>query len=287
MKKHRPDKLQDSDSPTSGSQDNNIIETAKKKSGRLTVSRRTFLGVSAAAAAALTAGYALKRPEVKFLAPSENILETATEEWFVTSCLNCPTRCATKVRVVNGNAVHISANPLSKVSDGKTCPRCKVGLQVLYDPERIKTPMKRAAEKGKGIDPKWYPISWDDALTEIASKLKSIRNSGQPQKLAIFTGLSSNSNEDLISRFASAFGTPNLITSDALDDEASKAGEWMADGHYTFSAYDLEGTNYILSFGASILESQKPLARNLRMWGKIRRERPTAQRSSSSIRGIH
>jgi len=48
----------------------------------------------------------------------------------------------------------------------------------------------------------------------------------------------------------------------------------MADGNYTQSAYDLAQTNYILAFGASILESHKPLARNLRMWGKIRRERP-------------
>jgi anaerobic selenocysteine-containing dehydrogenase len=78
----------------------------------------------------------------------------------------------------------------------------------------------------------------------------------------------------LIGRFASAYGTPNTISGDGLDDEADKAGEWMADGRFTQSAYDLENTNYILAFGANITESQKPLARNLRMWGKIRRERP-------------
>jgi anaerobic selenocysteine-containing dehydrogenase len=239
------------------------------------MSRRTFLGVSAATTAVVAAGYALKRPGVKFLAPSEDIYEPFTENWLVTSCLNCPTRCATTVKLENGNAVQIMGNPLSKVSDGKTCPRCKIGLQVLYDPSRIQTPMKRSnVQKGKGVNPGWTPISWEEALSEISNRLKSIRDSGEPEKLAIFTGLNSSSNEDLISRFASAFGTPNLITDEALDDEAAKAGEWMADGQYTLSAYDLENTNYILSFGASILESQRPLARNLRMWGKIRRERP-------------
>ena len=274
--KQEPDTLHNSNSPTHGSKNNNRIRKFREgKSGRLLMSRRTFLGVSAATTAVVAAGYALKRPGVKFIAPSENIYEPITEDWIVTSCLNCPTRCATKVRVVNGNAVHISANPLSKVSDGKTCPRCKVGLQVLYDPSRIQTPMRRNnAQKGKGIDPKWEQISWDAALIEIAGRMKSIRDSGEPQKLAIFEGLNSTSNEDLIIRFARAFGTPNLITSDALEDESAKAGEWMADGQYTLSAYDLENTNYILSFGASILESQRPLARNLRMWGKIRRERP-------------
>ena len=273
--KQEPDTQNNGESPTLGSKDNNRIRKIKEgKSGRLLLSRRAFLGVSAAATAALTAGFALKRPDVNFLSPSGNIYEEFTEEWISTSCLNCPTRCATRVKVQNGNAVRIAGNTLSKVSDGKTCPRGKIGLQVLYDHNRIQTPMKRNnPEKGKGIDPEWSPIPWGDALVEISSKLKSLRDSGQPHKLLILDGLNSSSNDDLIKRFAVAFGTPNLITGDALDDEAAKAGEWMADGHYTLSAYDLEKTNYILSFGASIIESQKPLARNLRMWGKIRRER--------------
>jgi anaerobic selenocysteine-containing dehydrogenase len=47
----------------------------------------------------------------------------------------------------------------------------------------------------------------------------------------------------------------------------------MADGNFRAIAYDLERTNYLLAFGAGILESHKPLARNLRLWGKMRRER--------------
>ena len=52
----------------------------------------------------------------------------------------------------------------------------------------------------------------------------------------------------------------------------------MADGHYTETAYDLDYTNYILAFGADVLESSKPLARFLRKWGKLRRERPNRTR---------
>jgi len=274
--KQEPDIFDNSEVAATKSKDNNRKTKQKSgKSGRLLLSRRTFLGVSAAATATLTASLALKRPEVKFLSPSENTYEQVTEEWIATSCLNCPTRCATKVKIQNGNAIKISGNSLSKVSEGKTCPRCKIGLQELYDTNRVKTPMKRNnPEKGKGVDPQWTETTWGEALSEISSKLKSLRDSGQPHQLLLLDGLNSCSNDDLIQRFAAAFGTPNLITGDALDDEASKAGEWMADGHYTHSAYDLENTNYILSFGASIIESQKPLARNLRMWGKIRRERP-------------
>ncbi|MFA5366990.1 MAG: molybdopterin-dependent oxidoreductase [Dehalococcoidia bacterium] len=276
--KQEPDTLNNGESPTSGSKDSNRKTKQKKeKSGRLLLSRRAFLGVSAAATAALTAGYALKRPEAQFLSPSDSIYETFNEEYIATSCLNCPTRCSTVVKMQESDgvrAVKISGNPLSKASDGKTCPRCKVGLQVLYAHDRIKSPLKRTnPQKGKGIDPIWTEITWGEALAEISGKLKSLRSSGEPHKLLILDGLNSHSNEDLVRRFAEAFGTPNLINGDALEDEASKAGEWMADGHYTISAYDLENTNYILAFGAGIIESQKPLARNLRMWGKIRREK--------------
>ena len=254
------------------------VDLKEGKSNRLRISRRAFLGVSAAAAAFLAVGYAIKRTAFGFISPISppaDSYEEVAEEWIATSCLNCPTRCATVVRVVNGKAVRIASNPLSKVSEGETCPRSHIGLQVLYDPNRAEGPLKRTnPKKGKGVDPRWAPISWDQALSEISSRLKSLREREQPHKLLLLHGLNSSSNDELISRFASAYGTPNAISADGLDNESEKAGEWMADGQYTHSAYDLQYTNYILSFGASIVESQKPLARNLRMWGKIRGERP-------------
>ncbi|OGO24860.1 MAG: hypothetical protein A2144_04130 [Chloroflexi bacterium RBG_16_50_9] len=198
-----------------------------------------------------------------------------TEKWVATSCLNCATRCATRVRVVNGKAVKVTGNPLSQVSEGENCARAHVGLQVLYDPGRVTSPLKRTnPNKGKGIDPGWTPVSWDQALGEVVERLKALRDRGQPHQLLLLYGLNTVSDEDIIRRFGDAYGTPNVISADGLDNEADKAGEWLADGHYSQSAYDLARTNYILSFGASILESYKPLARSLRMWGKIRRERP-------------
>lgn len=252
----------------------------KEKPEGLAISRRVFLGVSAGAAAAFAASRVMKRPEFSLISPPDvNAEGIVTEEWVATSCLNCPTRCATRVRVVNGKAVQITGNPLSKFSEGETCPRSYVGLQVLYNPDRVRSPLKRTNPmKGKGVDPGWAPMSWDQALSEVGGRLKALRAKEQPHKLLLLYGLNSTSDEDLIQRFASAYGTPNVVSGEGLENEAAKAGEWMADGHYTDSAHDLERTNYILAFGASIVESQRPLARNLRMWGKIRRERPNRAR---------
>jgi anaerobic selenocysteine-containing dehydrogenase len=240
------------------------------------MNRRKFLKCSALTAAAVGASKIMGQSDAPEASPlQKNIQKTFEEKWVATSCLNCPARCATRVRVVNGKAVKITGNPLSQVSEGKICPRAHIGLQVLYDSGRINTPLKRTnLKKGKEIDPKWIPISWNQALSEVTNRLKKLRENGEPHKLLLFYGLNTVSTEDLIIRFAEAFGTPNLVSGDGLDSEAEKSGNWMADGHYAHTAYDLDHTNYILAFGADMLESSRPLSRFLRKWGKIRREKP-------------
>ena len=253
----------------------NMSGSKEKKQTKLKLNRRTFLKLSGFAGAAIGANQII-RLDTAAASPSPKNSQNAPEEkWIATSCLNCPARCATRVRVMNGKAVKVTGNPYSQVSEGKICPRAHIGLQVLYDPGRISTPLKRTNnEKGKGIDPKWVPISWDQALDEVTNRLKNSERSGEPNKLLLFYGLNTVSTEDMILRFAEAFGTPNLISGDGLDIETEKSGNWMADGHYTHTAYDLDHTNYILAFGADMVESSKPLSRFLRKWGKIRREKP-------------
>jgi anaerobic selenocysteine-containing dehydrogenase len=253
----------------------NMSGSKEKEQPRLKLNRRTFLKLSGFAGAALGTNQII-RLDTAAASPSQKESMNAPEEkWIATSCLNCTARCATRVRVMNSKAVKVTGNPYSQVSEGKVCPRAHIGLQVLYDPERISTPLKRTnSEKGKGIDPKWVPISWDQALNEVTNRLKNLRDRGEPNQLLLFYGLNTISTEDLIYRFAEAFGTPNLIPGDGLDTETEKSGNWMADGHYTHTAYDLDRTNYILAFGADMVESSKPLSRFLRKWGKIRREKP-------------
>jgi anaerobic selenocysteine-containing dehydrogenase len=247
----------------------------EKGQKKLTIDRRAFLRLSALTGAAVGASKIIGQLDTPAAQPLPPKNPDVPEKWIVTSCLNCQARCAIRVRVVNGKAVNITGNPLSKVSEGKICPRGHIGLQVLYDPGRINSPIKRTNnQKGNGIDPKWVSITWDEALCEITNRLSELRERDEPNKLLLFYGLNTISGQDMIFRFAEAFGTPNLISGDGLDSETEKSGNWMADGHYAQTAYDLDHTNYILAFGADMLESSKPLARFLRKWGKIRREKP-------------
>lgn len=262
-----------------------MMESLKenRKKNSLIVNRRTFLKVSAFTSAVVGTTHIIGPFDSSIALPfPKNIQKAPEEKWIATSCLNCSARCAIRVRVVNGKAVKITGNPLSLTSEGKICPRAHIGLQVLYDPGRIHSPLKRTnREKGRGIDPKWVPISWDQALDEVTNHLKSIRDRAQPHKLLLLSGLNTISSEDVISRFGDAFGTPNLISGDGLDTETEKLGNWMADGHYTHTAYDLDHTNYILAFGTDMLESCQPLSRFLRKWGRLQQGKTKSHQNCS------
>jgi len=251
-----------------------------KRSNGFRVSRRAFLGVSAAAAAVLAVVLALKRPKLAEPVETQTTSAVATQEFIPTSCLNCPTRCAIRVRKVETTAgktkvVKIAGNPNSTYSEGKCCSRSHVGLQVLYNPDRVETPLRRIGEtKGRGVnyDTDFEPISWETALQEVASKL------GSPEKLLVLQGLNTTSNEDLIRMFALEHGCPNLFMEEGLETDADRQGRMLADGR-TDSGYELlsengVSTKYILAFSSGIVESERPLARNLRLWGKLRRELP-------------
>lgn len=246
------------------------------------MSRRAFLGISAAAAAALTAIMVIRRPRAGDSLEKGTERAVETEELVATSCLNCPTRCAITVRVVNGKAVRIFGNSKSPYSDGKTCPRSHIGLQVLYNPDRFTAPLARVPgrAKGNGVDLKndFVQASWEEAISQVAERLGSI----SPERLLILQGLNANSDEDLIRQFAAAYGTGTMFLEESLETAADREGKRMADGRDN-SGYELmspneTGTRYILSFGAGIVESERPLARNLRLWGMLRREIPNRSR---------
>lgn len=244
------------------------MEQDRKTGFRL--GRRAFLGIAAAAGAGAALGAGIS-PAASGLIKQAQASEPLDEQWIATSCLNCPTWCGVKVRVVNGRAVKVIGNPLSQTTEGAVCAKANLMLQKLYDPDRIKTPMKRTnPKKGLDEDPGWVPITYEAAIAEVAAKLKETRARGA-EKLAIFRGRYTEADAQLVSsRFASAYGTRNVFTHSALCAEGDKIGQWLANGTFGYNGYDLERSKYLLVFGLSPLEGHRPTARLQRMWGKMK-----------------
>lgn len=215
----------------------------------MTPSRREFLWTMGTAAAAVGGGWTAEAVWPSQVAEGPG-WTPGIEEWRTSACLVCPSRCGIRGRVVDGRLVSIAGNPLHPLSQGGVCPRGLAGVQLLYHPDRLRTPLVRSGARGSMT---WQEVSMDEALTRLASRLESLRAAGQPERLAMLAGYCAGSMDQLWRRFLETFGSPNLIV-DAYDDATASVMALMH-GYPRPPAYDLDHSDLVLSFGAPLFES--------------------------------
>lgn len=104
---------------------------------------------------------------------------------YSSQCYICNSGCDTLVYVKEGKVIKVTGNPSSPVTKGTLCPKGLASRHMLYNPGRIKYPMKRAGERGEG---KWQRISWDEALTTMAKRVKEIEAKYGKYSFALATG---------------------------------------------------------------------------------------------------
>jgi anaerobic selenocysteine-containing dehydrogenase len=88
-----------------------------------------------------------------------------------TVCFNCESACGL-LAYVDKDTYEIrkfEGNPVHPGSRGRNCAKGPATHNQVYDPERILYPLKRVGKRGEG---KWEQISWEQALSEIAEKMR-------------------------------------------------------------------------------------------------------------------
>jgi anaerobic selenocysteine-containing dehydrogenase len=84
---------------------------------------------------------------------------------------DCPDTCSLLTTVVDGVAVKVQGNPAHAPTDGVLCAKVSRYTERTYHPERLLHPMRRVGPKGSG---RFEPVGWDEALDDIAARLKAI-----------------------------------------------------------------------------------------------------------------
>lgn len=137
------------------------------------LSRRSFLGWSAAAgSAALVFNPLPAHGGAKESTPS-------TQEKIVWSActVNCGSRCPVRLVVEDGTITRVLPDNTGDDEIGtqqiRACVRGRSIRHRIYNPDRLKTPLKRKPGTKRG-DGEWIEISWDQALDEIADKMKQL-----------------------------------------------------------------------------------------------------------------
>ncbi len=165
--------------------------------------RREFIKRALQSAAVLGCYPILSYGATEKLAP-----ETEGVEKHVTGCMWCQGGCSMIVHVRDGRALHLTGNPDDPLTRGRICVKPYGSLELLNSPQRLTTPLKRIG--GRGDDARFVALSWDEALGEIADKLKSIRKRHGGEALGIWaSGRSAADGRKLNRAFARLYGTPN------------------------------------------------------------------------------
>jgi len=186
-------------------------------------------------------------------------------------CLQCPAGCGILVERIDGMPRAIRGNPDYPTNAGGLCPKGVAGLQTLYDPDRIKGPLRRVGKRG---EERWEEIAWDDAIREVAQRLRGARDSAGPQSTVFLGGRYQGSMLPLVEHFLAAYGSPNHLGNGSVGSDGTKFALEMTQGIHDYPGFDWENTNYVLAFGASWLEAYRPTAYLLRAYGHLRRGRP-------------
>lgn len=183
-----------------------------------------------------------------------------------TDCTLCYHSCGTKVTVEDGKAVKVEGLESHPLNKGELCPKGEAALDNIYDPKRLKYPMKR-------VNGGWKRITWDQALAEIASKLLKLKGEFGPAVLGVFSGSIGVENLEmagLTQRFKAAFGSPNFFSVESICYRMRIRTRQMTFGKYPTE--ELDSNLYIL-WGHNPEESDFPLQRaieeNLKKGAKL------------------
>ena len=107
------------------------------------------------------------------------------DNWVTTVCDRCYVGCGIKAHVVDDVVVGLEGDPDNPLNRGKMCAKGKAGIMAHYNPNRVKTPLKRTnPQKGIDADPKWQEISYEEAIRTVSEKLRPILD--DPRKLHIY-----------------------------------------------------------------------------------------------------
>ncbi len=204
-------------------------------------------GLGAAVGAGL--GLSNKPPGAKlipYVIPPEDVVP-GVANWYASLCTECSAGCGIHVKVQEGRVKKIEGNPEHPVSRGKLCARGQAAPQSLYNPDRIKGPMRRRGNRGDGS---FEEITWKEGISILATKLSELQEDSKPQGLYFLTSPQRGHLGALIGDFMRSFGSKNHINYELYGQNNLRDAARFSFGLDSVPHYDIENSEFVLSFGA-------------------------------------
>lgn len=224
--------------------------------------RRNFIKISSVLTAGSTmltsCGRGLRQAMPVMVPEEQRVL--GEEKWVNSVCGGCQAGCGVQVRLVDGRAVKMEGLPGHPVNAGRLCARGQAELQAVYNPDRIRTPRRGGQD-----------VTWEQALDEAGAKLREA--AAEPQRILLVTGRVRGLRAKLVSEFAQRLGAVHLVY-EPLDEAAVLEANRLTCGFAAHPAPDYGNANYVLSFGAPLVEAGPSPVRAQRLLAHMRQGRP-------------
>jgi len=138
-----------------------------------------------------------------------------------TTCFNCESACGL-LAYVDRDTLEVrkfEGNPEHPGSRGRNCAKGPATLNQVVDPDRILQPLKRVGERGEG---KWAPVSWEEALDDIAGRIRTALQEGRHEEVMYHVGRPGE--DGFTERIMAAWGVDGHNSHTNICSSAARAG---------------------------------------------------------------
>lgn len=229
------------------------------------LSRRKFLALlSASAAVTVTActDYRDKGEIVPYTRKPEEIT-IGKANYYASTCDACSLNCGILIKTREGRPIKIDGNPDHPINKGKICNKGQANILNLYDPERLKNPIEKAANST------FIDVNWNKIDEQLIKKLRVAVSSDKEIALVTHANYSPSAKK-LFDEFKKTY--PNTkIYSYELFPQANKLSAWQkCYGDSKLPILQIDKAKIILSLDSDFLATDGEVMENIRHYTQNR-----------------
>ena len=231
-------------------------------SGLSSLSRRKFLallGASAALAGTACTDYRDKGEIVPYNVKPEEIT-VGKPNYYASTCTSCANSCGILIKTREGRPIKVDGNPDHPVNKGKICAKGQANILNLYDPERIKTPLKNSNSV-------FNEISWKKVDDEVISALSF---AGSKEIALISHTITSPTMLKVIEDFKAKYPSVKLYSYELFNDTIKNTAWRKTYGSGSYPLLKWDEAKIILSLESDFLGTEGNKLETSRMFAQNR-----------------
>jgi molybdopterin-containing oxidoreductase family iron-sulfur binding subunit len=226
------------------------------------VSRRKFLaliGASAAFAGTACTDYYDKGEIVPYNKKPEEIT-LGKANYYASVCNGCSSACGVLIKTREGRPIKVDGNPDHPISKGKICSQGQAGIMNLYDPDRLKAPLRK-------IQNRIAETNWEYADENIR---KALNEAGDKEIAIITNQITSPTENKVLNDFTSKYPSAKVYSYEQFNDEIRNSAWKKCYGTDHFPVLKWNEAKLILTLDGDLLGTDSNRIENARLFAEGR-----------------